>query len=107
MTLQVLLAATFLLWGANSAVAQNWRGLRVAPESRCSPYQASDYSYPQSVEVRIIESLGAIWSPYTGRTFTNRRETDIELAAFGRSLSRSFGSADGQGQTNYLCALYG
>ena len=57
---------------------QTWRGLRVAPESRCSPYQASDYSYPQSVEVRIIESLGAIWSPYTGRTFTNRRETDIE-----------------------------
>ena len=57
---------------------QTWRGLRVAPESRCSPYQASDYSYPQSVEIRIIESLGAIWSPYTGRTFTNRRETDIE-----------------------------
>ena len=58
--------------------AQTWRELRVAPESRCNPYQASDYSYPQSVEVRIIESLGAIWSPYTGRTFTNRRETDIE-----------------------------
>ncbi len=29
------------------------------------------------------------------------------VATAGWSLSRSFGSADGQGQTNYLCALYG
>ena len=50
----------------------------VAPESRCSRYLASDYSYPQSIEARIIESLGGIWSPYTGRTFASRRETDIE-----------------------------
>ena len=61
-----------------TAQAQTWRGLRVAPESHCSPYLASDYSYPQSIEARIIESLGGIWSPYTGRTFTSRRETDIE-----------------------------
>jgi len=78
LNLQVSLTVACLLWGANSAVAQDWRGLRVTAESRCSPYRASDYSYPQSVEVRIIESLGAIWSPYTGRTFANRRETDIE-----------------------------
>ena len=75
LTLQVLLTATFLLWGANSAVAQNWRGLRVAQESRCSPYRASDYSYPQSIEARIVESLGGIWSPYTGRTFTSSRDS--------------------------------
>ena len=61
-----------------SVQAQTWRGLRVAPESRCSPYRASDYSYPQSIEARIIESLGGIWSPYTGRTFATRQETDIE-----------------------------
>ena len=78
LTLQVLLTVACLLWGANSAVAQNWRGLRVTPELRCSPYRAADYSYPQSVELRIIESLGSIWSPYTGRTFTDKRETDIE-----------------------------
>jgi hypothetical protein len=59
-------------------MAQDWRGLRVTSELRCSPYHASDYSYPQSVELRIIESLGSIWSPYTGRTFTNKRETEIE-----------------------------
>ena len=78
LNLQVSLTVACLLWGAHSAVAQNWRGLRVTLELRCSPYRAADYSYPQSVELRIIESLGSIWSPYTGRTFTDRRETDIE-----------------------------
>ena len=35
----------------NTATAQtSWRGLVVAPESRCSPYDADDYRYPQSVE---------------------------------------------------------
>lgn len=58
--------------------AQTWRGLRVVPEARCSPYSADDYRYPQSVEPRIIDSLGGIWSPYTGQSFTSRRETDIE-----------------------------
>jgi hypothetical protein len=67
-----------LLWSGTTAQAQTWRGLRVTPESRCSPYRASEYAYPQSIEARIIESLGGIWSPYTGRTFTSRRETDIE-----------------------------
>jgi hypothetical protein len=78
LTLRMLLTAICLLWGANLAMAQNWRGLRVTPESRCSPYLASDYYYPQSIEARIIESLSGIWSPYTGRTFGSRRETDIE-----------------------------
>ena len=66
-----------LLWGT-PAQAQTWRGLLVTAESRCSPYRASDYSYPQSIEARIVESLGGIWSPYTGRTFATRQETDIE-----------------------------
>ena len=77
-TILIALTVCGLLGSAHTTYAETWRGLRVAPESRCSPYQASDYSYPQSVEIRIIESLGAIWSPYTGRTFTNRRATDIE-----------------------------
>ncbi len=72
------LTAACLLGSASPVAAQTWRGLRVVPESRCSPYRASDYSYPQSIEGRIVESLGGIWSPYTGRTFASRRETDIE-----------------------------
>ena len=58
--------------------ASHWRGIEIHPESRCSPYDRSDYGYPQSVELAIIEGLGGIYSPYTGRCFSNRWETDIE-----------------------------
>ena len=50
----------------------------VAPESRCSSYDADDYRYPQSVEDRVIAELGGVYGPYTGRWFANKRETDIE-----------------------------
>ena len=64
---------------ASQAYAQTWRGLTVAPENRCSSYSSSDYSYPASVESRIVESLqGAIYGPYTGTCFNSTRETDIE-----------------------------
>jgi len=55
-----------------------WRGLVLAPESRCHEYDPDSYRYPQTVEPRIIAELGGIWSPYTGQTFTTRRQTDIE-----------------------------
>ena len=67
--------------GGNNAVgnaASHWRGIEIRPESRCSPYNRSDYRYPQSVELVVIEELGGIYSPYTGRCFSGRRETDIE-----------------------------
>ena len=56
----------------------HWRGLEIRPESRCSPYERSDYRYSQSVELAIIERLGGIYSPYTGRCFASQWETDIE-----------------------------
>ncbi len=55
-----------------------WRGITVAPEDRCSPYDPDDYPYPQSVEPKIVEELGGIYGPYTGNWFGNIRETDIE-----------------------------
>ena len=55
-----------------------WNGLVVAPEARCSPYDSGDYQYSQSVEDRIIRSLGGVYGPYTGRWFGSKRETDIE-----------------------------
>ncbi len=62
-----------------ASAAETWRGLVVAPEHRCSPYDRRDYPYPQSVEPRIVAALGGrIYGPYTGRTFASRRETDIE-----------------------------
>ena len=55
-----------------------WNGLVVAPEVRCSPYDSRDYRYSQSVEDRIVRSLGGVYGPYTGRWFGSTRETDIE-----------------------------
>ena len=64
---------------AFSASAETWRGLTVAPESRCSAYERKrDYRYPQSVEQAIVRDLGAVYGPYTGRCFASARETDIE-----------------------------
>ena len=55
-----------------------WRGIRVAPECRCTPYDRDDYPYPQSVEARIADRLGGMFSPYDGTRFSNLRESDIE-----------------------------
>ena len=66
--------------GLNDAAAiETWRGLRVAPEHRCAPYDRDAYPYPQSIERAIIQRLGGrIYGPYTGRHFKSGRETDIE-----------------------------
>lgn len=62
-----------------AASAGTWRGLVVAAEHRCSPYDSDDYRYSQSVEPRIVASMGGIiYGPYTGTWFTSTSETDIE-----------------------------
>ncbi len=68
------------LTGSNGAAGaqSSWRGLTVAPERRCSPYDADDYRYPQSVEDGIIRELGGVYGPYTGRWFGSKTETDIK-----------------------------
>ena len=63
---------------AEVSLGETWRGLVVEPEDRCSPYRSRDYSYPQSVEPRIVAELGKIYSPYTGQCFGSIRQTDIE-----------------------------
>ncbi len=56
-----------------------WRGLAVAPEHRCAPYNRADYPYPQSIEARIVGAQGGvIYGPYSGRSFRTTFETDIE-----------------------------
>ena len=63
----------------SGATAETWRGLEVAPEHRCSPYDKKrDYPYPQSVERDIVRGLGAVYGPYTGTCFGSTRDTDIE-----------------------------
>ena len=59
--------------------AETWRGLVVAPEFRCSPYNSKEYSYSQSVEPRIVRSMGGVvYGPYTGTVFGSTGQTDIE-----------------------------
>ncbi len=55
-----------------------WRGITVAAENRCAPYDADEYRYSPSVEPRIVEAQGGIYGPYTGTWFESIRETDIE-----------------------------
>ena len=83
----------------------SWRGLTIASEYRCSPYDADDYPYSQSVEPRIVADMGGIiYGPYTGSRFSSTRETDIEhivarseahdsgLCATGDTMRRRFSS---------------
>ncbi len=61
------------------ASGETWRGLIVAPEERCAPYDRErDYSPPRADERAIARNLGGIFSPYTGTCFASLRETDIE-----------------------------
>ena len=55
-----------------------WRGLVIAPENRCSPYDSDDYPYSQSVEAKIVNAQGGIYGPYTGNWFSSTGDTDIE-----------------------------
>ena len=57
-----LCAAALVIFLPYGAAAEQWRGLVVAPEERCTPYDASKYRYPQSVESRIAASLGGVYS---------------------------------------------
>ena len=79
-TLACLVAVLVLVTSlVPDASAETWRGLTVAPESRCAPYDKKrDYPYPQSVERGIVRELGAVYGPYTGTCFASTRQTDIE-----------------------------
>ena len=70
--------ATPMATAAPSPTAATWRGITVAPEDRCSPYDPDDYPYPPSVEPRIVEDLSGVYGPYTGTWFETIRETYIE-----------------------------
>ena len=73
------LVAVLALALVDTASAETWRGLTVAPEHRCSAYNKKrDYPYPQSVERAIVRELGAVYGPYTGTCFASTRDTDIE-----------------------------
>ena len=69
-----------LPFGSDSAHAElKYRGVKIALEHRCTPYDRDHYPYSQSVELEVIENLGGIvYGPYSGTCFHSRFETDIE-----------------------------
>ncbi|MCY3907168.1 MAG: hypothetical protein OXF63_07960 [Anaerolineaceae bacterium] len=79
LAVSALLLLSLVLPGLSLAQGEVWRGIPVAPENRCSPYDRDDYPYSQSVELQIIAREGGqICSPYTNECFESRFDTDIE-----------------------------
>lgn len=79
MGLLVVSAALFVTLASSQETTDTWRGLVVAPENRCSPYDRKrDYPYLQSIEQDIVDGLGRVYGPYTDTCFASARETDIE-----------------------------
>ncbi len=78
-------------------------GLVIAPENRCSHYDADDYSYPQSVEPHIVARQGGrIYGPYTGTYFDSIRDTDIEhIVARSEAHDSGLCAADLQTRRNF------
>lgn len=61
------------------AMGETWRGIVIAPEHRCSPYERKrDYHYPQSLKRDIIRQIGAVYGVYTGTCFASPGQADIE-----------------------------
>lgn len=68
----------FVAFFESASMAEAYRGIEVAPERRCEPYDRAQYRYSQSLEPKIIASMSRVYGPYTGRCFGGNRETDIE-----------------------------
>ena len=94
----VAVFAALIAAAVQAEPSETWRGIVVAPENRCSRYSAHDYSYPQSVEPRIVAEIGKVYGPYTGSCFTSTRETDIEHIV-ARSEAHDSGLCSASDQT--------
>ena len=52
--------AVSLILLALPASAEMWCGLKVAPENRCSPYEAKKYVYSSVLDKRYVEARGRV-----------------------------------------------
>ncbi|MYF27465.1 MAG: HNH endonuclease [Gammaproteobacteria bacterium] len=66
------------LFASTSVADPTWRGLIVADEDRCAPYDRAEYRYPASVEDATISLLGDVVSPYTCELFASKRDTEVD-----------------------------
>ena len=54
-------------------------GIPIRDEQRCTPYNASSYSYPDSLDLELLREMdGLYYSPYTDQLYADPREVDIE-----------------------------
>ena len=54
-------------------------GIPIRDEQRCTPYNASSYSYPDGLELELLREMdGLYYSPYTDQVYADPREVDIE-----------------------------
>ena len=54
-------------------------GIPIRDEQRCTPYNASSYSYPDGLELELLREMdGLYYSPYTDQLYADPREVDIE-----------------------------
>ena len=109
MKITYAIVVVLLILTSSAAVsAESWRGLDVLPENRCSVYDKKrDYPYSQSVEDEIITLMsGKIYGPYTGRTFTNKEQTDIEhIVATSEAHDSGLCNADTQTRKQFASDL--
>ena len=101
--MKIVQAVFLVVLATVTASGETWRGLAVSPENRCSPYSAKGYTYPQSVEPRIVAAQGGqIYGPYTARCFNSIRETDIEhIVARSEAHDSGLCSASDQTKRNF------
>ena len=81
-------------------------GVPVAPEVRHTVYDRSDYSYPASIEQRIVIRQGGVFSPYSMRCFGDLGATDIEhIVANSEAHESGMGSRSREERQRYASDL--
>ena len=106
--MRVIVKLILFLIVASTAQAENWRGLQVAPENRCSPYsKKSQYRYSQSLEDDLKAQMGGVvYGPYSGQTFESDAETDIEhIVATSEAHDSGLCSASDQTRLDFASDL--
>ena len=61
-----------------------YRGVRVAPENRCSEYDSGDYSYPQSIEDQIVAAIGKFTVRTRESVLPRREKPTSSISSPGR-----------------------
>ena len=73
-------AASTTVWVMGTAPAPGtWRGLVVAPESRCSEYDVGQYRHPAGLEDAVAAALGdKLYEAYTGVYYDHVRDVQVD-----------------------------